>query len=167
MAPAGSRCDGCTRRSRRRHRECPPRERATPPLALARHERMAVAMALAESTHHSAHRQKTPKGRERGTRCTARPRSGSASRVLRHVVGHLSVPALDVPVPQMVDQLPDIEQFFRVLNLILSKLSKYPRSCLSMSLCARLCASRSWIHFWSSRFSSRTEFNSADRRADR
>ena len=37
-------------------------------------------------------------------------------RVLRHVVGHLSVPALDVPVPQMVDQLPDIEQFFRALS---------------------------------------------------
>ena len=27
-----------------------------------------------------------------------------------------SVLALDVPVPQMVDQLPDIEQFFRVLS---------------------------------------------------
>ena len=26
------------------------------------------------------------------------------------------MPALDVPVPQMVDQLPDIEQFFRVLS---------------------------------------------------
>ena len=37
-------------------------------------------------------------------------------RVLRHVVGHLPVPALDVPVPQMVDQLPDIEQFFRALS---------------------------------------------------
>ena len=36
--------------------------------------------------------------------------------VLRHVVGHLPVPALDVPVPQMVDQLPDIEQFFRALS---------------------------------------------------
>ena len=37
--------------------------------------------------------------------------AGWQSRVLRHVVGHLSVPALVVPVPQMVDQLPDIEQF--------------------------------------------------------
>ena len=36
--------------------------------------------------------------------------------VLRHVVGHLPVLALDVPVPQMVDQLPDIEQFFRALS---------------------------------------------------
>ena len=31
-------------------------------------------------------------------------------------MGHLSVLALDVPVPQMVDQLPDSEQFFRVLS---------------------------------------------------
>ena len=37
-------------------------------------------------------------------------------RVLRHVVGHLPVPALDVPVPQMVDQLPDVEHFFRALS---------------------------------------------------
>ena len=40
----------------------------------------------------------------------------SQGRVLRHVVGHLPVPALGVPVPQMVDQLPDIEQFFRMLS---------------------------------------------------
>ena len=36
-------------------------------------------------------------------------------RVLRHVVGHLPAPSLDVPVPQMVDQLPDIDQFFPAL----------------------------------------------------
>ena len=29
---------------------------------------------------------------------------------------HLSVPSLDVPVPQMVDQLPDIEKFFGALS---------------------------------------------------
>ena len=100
-----------------------------------RHERMAVAMALAESTQHSAQRQKTARARERGTRCTARPRSGSASSprgpgqhlCLRslagrlafcgmHVVEHLSVLVLDVPVPQMIDQLPDIKQFFRALS---------------------------------------------------
>ena len=40
----------------------------------------------------------------------------SQGGVLRHVVGHLPVPALDVPVPQMADQLPDIEQFFRALS---------------------------------------------------
>ena len=42
-------------------------------------------------------------------------------RFLRHVVEHLSelaplVQILDVPVPQMVDQSPDIEQFFRALS---------------------------------------------------
>ena len=58
-------------------------------------------------------------------------------RVLRHVVGYLPVPALDVPVPQMVDQLPDIEQFFRALSPVLSRLLKCPRSCPMMSLCAR------------------------------
>ena len=42
--------------------------------------------------------------------------AGWQSRVLRHVVGHLSVLALDVSVPQMVDQLPDIGQFFRALS---------------------------------------------------
>ena len=33
-------------------------------------------------------------------------------------------------------------------HLILSRLSKYPRSCLSMSLCARPCALRSWPNSW-------------------
>ena len=31
-------------------------------------------------------------------------------------MGHLPVPALDVPVPQTVEQLPDIAQFFRLLS---------------------------------------------------
>ena len=37
-------------------------------------------------------------------------------RFLPHVVGHLPAPSLDVPVPQMVDQLPDIEHFFAALS---------------------------------------------------
>ena len=67
---------------------------------------------LPRSTHHCAQRQKTARaGREardalHGHVPEAPLRQG---RVLRHVVGHLSVPALHVPVPQMVDQLPDIE----------------------------------------------------------
>ena len=87
-----------------------------------RHERMAVAMALAESTHHSAQRQKTARaGREArdapdGHVPEAPPPQG---RVLRHVVGHL--PMLDVPVPQMVDQLPDIEQ---VYSFVFNHISK-------------------------------------------
>ena len=84
-----------------------------------RHERMAVAMALAEPTHHSAQRQKTARagGEARDALHGHVPEAPlPQGRVLRHVVGHLSVPALDVPVPQMVDQLPDIVQFFRVLS---------------------------------------------------
>ena len=83
-----------------------------------RHERMAVAMALAESTHHSAQGQKTARAGEEA-RDALHGHVPEAplpqGRVLRHVVGHLSVLALDVPVPQMVDQLPAIEQFFRAL----------------------------------------------------
>ena len=80
---------------------------------------MAVAMALAESTHHSAQRRKTARagGEARDALHGHVPEAPlSQSRVLRHVVGHLSVPALDVPVPQMVDQLLDIVQFFRALS---------------------------------------------------
>ena len=76
-------------------------------------------MALAESTHHSAQRQKTARaGREAREALHGHVPEAPLpqGRVLRHVVGHLSVPALDVPVPKMVDQLPDIEQFFRVLS---------------------------------------------------
>ena len=82
-------------------------------------------MALAESQPHTSRGQKTARAGERHEmHYTAKFRrrlfpkglASTSSRVLRHVVGHLSVLALDVPVPQMVDQLPDIEQFFRVLS---------------------------------------------------
>ena len=70
--------DGCTRRCRRRHRECPPPERAKPPLALA---------SRADGGRNGPCRVAAPyltapedgKGRGRGTSCTTRPRSGSAS----------------------------------------------------------------------------------------
>ena len=39
-------------------------------------------------------------------------------RILRHVVGHLPVPSLDVPVPQMVDQLPNVVQFLAAHLLV-------------------------------------------------
>ena len=85
-----------------------------------RHEQQTVAAVLATFQHHSAPRgPRTARTGERSARRTTRPRSGRCSpqgRILRHVVGHLPAPALDVPVPQMVDQLPDIEQFFRALS---------------------------------------------------
>ena len=63
---AGGHVNGCTRRCRRRHKQCPPPERATPPLI--RHERMAVAMPLAESTRHSAPRGQKKAGAGEGVR---------------------------------------------------------------------------------------------------
>ena len=112
--------------------------------SMLRHVRMSVAMALAESTHHSAQRQKTARAGEEARDAlhghvpeAPLPRGGRPaplsevagwqSRVLLHVVGHLSVPALDVPVPQMVDQLPDIEQFFRVLSPDLEQVIEVPK----------------------------------------
>ena len=102
-----------------------------------RHEQMAIQMVLASVQHHS---HGVPRNQRTATRTGGEARNvlhgqvpgaplpqggrpaplpevaGWQERVERHVVGHLSVLALDVPVPQMVDQLPDIEQFFRVLS---------------------------------------------------
>ena len=108
------------------------------------HERMAVAMALAESLHRSAQRPKTARPGERHEmhytatfrkRLSSRGASqhllpevaGWQTRVLRHEVEHLSVLALDVPEPQMVDQLPDIEQFFRALSLDPEQVIEVPK----------------------------------------
>ena len=90
-----------------------------------RHERLTVAMLLAESQHHAA-----PRGQNKA-------RSGEEARValhgpvpeaplpqgrvLRHFVGHLPVPALDVPVPQMVDQLPNVVQFLAAQLLVVAE----------------------------------------------
>ena len=164
--------------------------------SMLRHERMSVAMALAESTHYSAPRgQKMARaGGERETNYTATlrkmlpPRDGFCGTLwdicLRLLLMSLcrrwwtSCRTLSISSPHS--------------RLILSRLSKCPRSCLSMSLCARPCALRSWwnswwkyrrrillfvtadcgaarrhssswwwrLRSWSSRFSSRTQFNS-------
>ena len=88
--------------------------------AFLRFARRSVAMALAESTHHSAPRgQKMARagGEARGAlHGHDREAPLPQGRILRHVVGHLPAPSLDVPVPQMVDQLPDIEHFFAALS---------------------------------------------------
>ena len=87
-------------------------------------------MVLAESQHHTSRGQKTARaGGE--TRVALHGHVPEAplpqGRVLRHVVGHLPVPALDVPVPQMVDQLPDIEQFFRALSPVPEQVIEVPK----------------------------------------
>ena len=58
--------------------------------------------------------------------------AGWQSRVLRHVVGRLSVPALDVLVPQMVDQLPDVVRFFRVLSPDPEQVIEVPKICAAL-----------------------------------
>ena len=104
---------------------CAPPERGTLPLALASRADGGH-KALAESLHHSAQRPKMARA-GRGTRSTTRPRSGSASLLgagqhlcLRSLASGTDlaplVQILDAPVPQMVDQLPDIVQFFRALS---------------------------------------------------
>ena len=94
--------------------------------SMLRHERMSVAMALAENTQHSAPRgQKTARaGREARDALHGHVPEAplSQGRILRHVVGHLPAPSLEVPVPQMVDQLPDIEHFFAALSLRVTQL---------------------------------------------
>ena len=100
-----------------------------------RHERMTVAMALAEKLHHFSRGQKMARAGEGISRCTSRPRSGRISlprrqapcalpwtwmtclppgarpdrpqeRVQRRTVGRIILaPMLDVPVPLMEEQL--------------------------------------------------------------
>ena len=96
-----------------------------------RHARLSVAMAFAENNHHTAPRRQTTARAGGEARVALHGQVPGAplpqGRVLRHVVGHLPVTALDVPVPQMVDQLPDIEQFFRVLSLDPEQVIEVPK----------------------------------------
>ena len=100
-------------------------------------------MALAESQHHTSRGQKTA-------------RAGGEARVALHG----QVP--EAPLPQGGRPAPlsevagwqsrvlrrTLSSSFVHTHLILSRLSKCPRSCLSMSLSARLCAFRSWRNSW-------------------
>ena len=98
--------------------------------SMLRHERMSVAMALAESTHHSAQRQKTARAGEearvvlhchvpeaplsQGSRppCLGEPRGPQDQDQLRTMELAAAyapmVQILDIPVPQLVDQLADV-----------------------------------------------------------
>ena len=118
---------------------------------------------------HSARRRQGPGDRhEMHYTATFRkclsPKRGWQSRVLRHVVGHLCVLALDVPVPQMVDQLPDIEQFFRTLSPDpeqVIEVRSWRNSSADCGAARRHSSSWWWrTKFWSSRFFLWTEFNS-------
>ena len=102
--------------------------------------------------------------------CTTRPRSvtpltqgsrppclgephGPQERIQQQTMEQLAdvvpmVQILYIPVPQMLEQLPDVLRFFASLLPVPSRLSKCPRSCSMTSLSARLCASRSWRNSW-------------------
>ena len=85
-----------------------------------RHEQQTVAAVLATYQHHSAswgpRTARTGGGARDELHGHAPGRCSPQGRILRHVVGHLPAPSLDVPVPLMVDQLPDIEHFFAALS---------------------------------------------------
>ena len=85
-----------------------------------RHEQQTVAAVPATFQHHSAPRgprtARTGGGARDEPHGYAPEDAPPQGRILRHVAGHLPAPSLDVPVPQMVDQLPDIEHFFAALS---------------------------------------------------
>ena len=69
-------------------------------------------------------------------------------RVLRHVVGIFPCLLLMFLCRRWWTSCRTLSNSFVHSHLILSRLSKCPRSCLSMSLCARPCALRSWWNSW-------------------
>ena len=126
-----------------------------------RHERMTVAMALAESTHHSSRGQKTARagvwGHELNYTATIRkpptpqpelfslydeepgrsrpdrmptlsgPQERDLRRTVQQIVDVPLVPLLDDPVPQMVEQLPDVLRFFDLLLPVPEQVIEVPK----------------------------------------
>ena len=104
-----------------------------------RHERQSVAMALSDFKHHSSRGQRKDRTGEEGHRdkyeaprrqkppppqgsrppCLGEPR-GPQARIQQRTMEQLAdvvpmVQILDTPVPQMVEQLPDVLRFFATL----------------------------------------------------
>ena len=130
-----------------------------------RHERMTVAMALAESTHHSSRGQKTARagvwGHELNYTATIRnpptpqpelfslydeepggsrpdrmptlsgPQERDLRRTVQQIVDVPLVPLLDDPVPQMVEQLPDVLRFFDLLLPVPEQVIEVPKILLN------------------------------------
>ena len=171
--PSGwPRCDGCTRRSCRRHASAR-RRRERRLRSWAKHERLSVAMALAEKLSHSANRTVLPKEEEvvqhyalRGQK-PARAGPGTQyfslgdesvleplgepqlqARVQRHYLEDTSnvcpfLQILALPVPQMVDT---VLEFFRLLEF---PVAEYPRSPRHRVLLGRFSVNRRWRNSWS------------------
>ena len=153
-----------------------------------RHERMSVAMALAESTHHSAQSQKTARaggearvvlhGRvpdaplPQGSRppCLGEPRGPLYQDQLRTMEQAAAyapmVQILDSPVPQKLEQLLDVLRFLDTLLPVPEQVIEVPKILLDdvpadKGAARRHSSSSSWRATpWSSRFSSQTQFNS-------
>ena len=107
--------------------------------SMLRHERMSVAMALVESTHHCAQRQKTaraggearvalhghvpeaplPQGSRPPCLGEPGPQDQDQLRTMEQAAAYAPmVQILDIPVPQLVDQLADVMHFFDTLLLV-------------------------------------------------
>ena len=138
MALAGSRCDGCARRRRRRHKECPPPESdASARTCVTSGWRSLWPLPSPRTIAHSARRRQGP-GEKHEMRCTTRQRSGSASPCMHSMF----------LCRRWWISCRTLSNSFVHSHLILSRLSKCPRSCLSMSPRARPCAFRSWRNSW-------------------
>ena len=117
--------------------------------AYLRYARMSVAMALAVSTHHSAPRGQKMARAVGGARDElhgyAPEDAPPQGRTLRHFVGHLPAPSLDVPVLQMVDQLMDVLRFFNTLCLVAEQVIDVSKISLWRTSLRDACvASHSW-----------------------
>ena len=117
--------------------------------SMLRHEQMSVAMALAESTHHSAQRLKTARaGREarvvlhghipeaplpQGSQppCLGEPRGPQDQDQLRNMEQVAAcapmVQILEILVPQLVDQLADVMRFFDMLLPVPEQVIEVPK----------------------------------------
>ena len=136
--------------------------------AALRHEQQSIAMALASALHHSADKTtralyNAPRGQKNagteyyalsdedevpvwGSRppCLGEPR-GPQERAQPRTVEQIAVYApmvqiLDAPVPQLVEQLPDILHFFDTLTPVPEQVIEVPKIVFDDVPCAHLCA---------------------------
>ena len=116
-----------------------------------KHERQSVAMGLSEYKHHSSRGQRKDRAGEEGHRvkceaprrqtppppqgsrppCLGEPR-GPQARVQKHTKEQLAVVVamvqiLDIPVPQMVEQLVDVLRFFDTLCPVPEQVNEVPK----------------------------------------
>ena len=127
---------------------------------------MTVAMALAEKLHHSSRGQRMARAGEEdlelhhtagvsddvpaalGSRPDRLSEVKPQERAQRRTVDPVPLPTLDDPAPQMVGQLLNLTHFLTRFYLIPSRLSRCPRSCLTMFRCEPWFARRSWRNSW-------------------